>query len=157
MDRYFIRIKAVRQGQIKGTANLRGSNDWIEGVKFSMDVIAPHDPGTGQLAGKTQFQPVLISKKWDAASPQLLQAFSTHEQLSELILEFVEKSTTGVETPSQRITLSNASIINIKRYVDYTGPAGARPLEEISFVWQKMTVNDVVGNTSFSTSWSSPP
>jgi len=43
MSQFYLSIKGVRQGQFKGTPNLRNSNDWMTGTRFSMQVDVPYD------------------------------------------------------------------------------------------------------------------
>ena len=68
-------------------------------------------------------------------------------------LRFVHTTSTGVEETSQTITLSNATISEVRRYVDFTaaaGSAGQLELEDVSFLFQRIVVEDVPGKTSFS-------
>ena len=63
---------------------------------------------------------------------------------------------TGVEETSQSITLTNATISKVRRYVDFTAPSGSAgqlELEDVSFLFQRITVEDVPGRTSFTDNW----
>ena len=108
---------------------------------------------TGHASGKRQYQPITVTKEWGAASPQILQAAATNETLNTVSLRFVHTTSTGVEETSQTITLSNATISEVRRYVDFTaaaGSAGQLELEDVSFLFQRIVVEDVPGKTSFS-------
>ena len=108
MSQFYLSIKGVRQGQFKGTPNLRNSNDWMTGTRFSMQVDVPYDSGTGHPTGRRRYVPLIISKEWGAASLQILQALATSETLNPVILEFIHTGAEGDESVWQRITLTNA-------------------------------------------------
>jgi|SRR6516162_2659531 hypothetical protein len=68
MSQFYLSIKGVRQGQFKGTPNLRNSNDWMTGTRFSMQVDVPYDSSTGHPTGRRRYVPLIISKEWGADS-----------------------------------------------------------------------------------------
>ncbi len=153
MDHYYFSVKGARQGQFKGIQNFRGSNDWMVGSRFTMQVRVPTDAATGRSTGRRRYQPLTISKQWSAASPQFLQALTTGETLTVVILEFIRKSSTGDESLWQRIKLTSAAIIDMNRSADFAALDQMRELEEITLAWQKITVEDVIGGTSFTDNW----
>ena len=160
MEHYSFSIKGVRQGQFKGELrNLKGREDWMAGVRFSMQVSVSRDPATGQASGKHRHQPLSIVKEWGQASPQILQALATAELLNPVVLEFTRTGLSGEEAVFQRVTLTNALVADVRRYLDFTAaPADSvfRELEEILFTYQKITVEDVIGNTTFADDWFGP-
>jgi type VI secretion system secreted protein Hcp len=160
MEHYSFSIKGARQGQFKGELrNLKGRDDWMAGFRFSMQLSVPRDATTGQASGRRRHQPVSISKEWGLASPQILQALATAEVLNPVVLEFSRANPSGEELVFRRITLTNAVISDVRRYLDFTAPpAGStsRELEDILFTYQKITVEDAIGNTSFTDDSSGP-
>lgn len=61
-----------------------------------------------------------------------------------------------MEETSQTITMTNAMISEVRRYIDFTaaaGCAGQLELEDVSFLFQRIVVEDVPGRTSFSDDW----
>jgi type VI secretion system secreted protein Hcp len=153
VDHYYFSVKGARQGQFKGIQNFRGTNDWMVGSRFTMRVNAPTDAATGRSTGRRRYQPLTISKQWSAASPQFLQALTTAETLSVVVLEFMHKISAGEESLWQRITLTNATITEVNRIADFAALDQLRDLEEITLAWQKITVEDVIGSTSFTDNW----
>jgi len=150
MSQFYLSIKGVRQGQFKGTPNLRNSNDWMTGTRFSMQVDVPYDSSTGHPTGRRRYVPLIISKEWGAASLQILQALATSETLNPVILEFIHTGAEGDESVWQRITLTNASILDVRRYADFGAreiEQGPHEMEDISFVFQKIAVDDLIGST----------
>jgi type VI secretion system secreted protein Hcp len=156
VPQFFVTIKGAKQGQFKGELHEAGHTAEIGGLRLSMQLDIPHDAATGRASGKRQYQALTITKEWGAASPQILQAAATDEILTTISLQFVRTTSTGVEETSQTITLTNAAISEVRRYVDFTAPegsAGQLELEDVSFVFQRIVVEDVPGRTSFSDDW----
>jgi len=159
----YIAVKGQRQGQFKSENTLANRKDrWIPILSFEMDVQAPHDSATGAASGKRQFNPVTIVKKWGAASPQGLSACATNEDLPEVVIEFTKTNVNGAEYVFQRITLTDATIVEVKRFThaqDGTlllrpGEQDALELDRWSFVFRKIEVADNDGKTSFTDNWS---
>ena len=121
-----------------------------------MELDVSLDTATGHASGKRQYKPLTITKEWGAAPPQILKAAATSEVLATVSLGFVHTTPTGAEETSQTITLTNAIISGVRRYVDFTAPAGnpgQLELEDVSFVFERIMVEDVPGHTSFADSW----
>jgi type VI secretion system Hcp family effector len=85
--------------------------------RFQYSVESPLDSATGQSSGKRQHKPIVITKEWGAASPQIFQALTTNEILSSVDFEFTKNSTGEKEVVYQRITLTNAQITRVNSYV----------------------------------------
>ncbi len=148
----YISVKGGKQGQFKGEsfqAKRRGK--WMTVLSISMDLQTPRDPATGQASGKRQWRPLKIVKEWGAASPQGLAACSTNENLTEVRIEFVKLNARGMEYVYQAITLVDAFLSEVRRFVteDAVQSAVATPLEEWSFTFRKIEVVDNDGKTSF--------
>ena len=159
MPLFFVIIKGSKQGQFKGELLEAGHTGEIGGLRLSMELNVPLDVATGHASGKRQYKPLTITKEWGAASPQILQAAANSEVLTTVSLQFVQKTPTGTEETSQTITLTNATISEVRRYVDFTAPpagsAGQLEPEDVSFTFERITVEDVPGHTSFADSWQS--
>jgi type VI secretion system secreted protein Hcp len=122
-----------------------------------MDVASPRDAATGQASGKRQYQPLVIRKEIDAASPQFLQAVATNEVLVSVAIEFLASDADGEEAVVYTVELTNATAVTFEQSVDTAETGGplvdTRLLERISFVFQRITVSSVAGETSFSDDW----
>ncbi len=128
---FYISIEGQKQGKFKGesgrgapngegTDNGRGlGRNKIAGVRFVSEASSPRDVATGQASGKRIHKPILVTKEWGAASPQLFQALVTNENLTD---------TTG-------------------------DPYDAHELEDVSFVFQKIEVENKEGKTQAVDSW----
>jgi hypothetical protein len=61
-----------------------------------------------------------------------LQALATGEVLNPVVLEFTRASLAGEESVFQRITLMNAVVADVRRYLDFTA---APPFKERHYSW----------------------
>ncbi len=161
--RAYISVKSSKQGQFKGESTAASRKDlWIPILAFRMEVLSPLDTATGQATGRRQYKPVAIVKEWGAASPQGLAACTTNEVLETVLIEFMKINPAGVEYVYQRVTLTQATIIDVTRYThaqDGTlllapGSAETMELESWSFVFRKIEVDDIEGKTTFIDNWS---
>ena len=155
---FYVTITGAKQGAFKGESTNAKHTQSIEGLGFSFDTQTPVDPTTGQASSKRQHSPITITKEWGAASPQLLQALTTNEVLTSVVFEFVFTSPTGVEQAFQTITLTNATVVEQRRYINYPplahgGQSDRQELEEISFVFQKIELTDTAGGTTATDDW----
>lgn len=99
MAHFFVSIKGSKQGQFKGELHEAGHTAEIGGLRLSMKLDVPQDAATGRASGRRQYQPLIITKEWGAASPQILQAAATNEVLTTVSLRFVHTTTTGWRRP----------------------------------------------------------
>ena len=166
---FYISIEGQKQGKFKGESG-RGApseegtdndrslgSDKIAGVRFVSETSSPRDVATGHASGKRTHKPILITKEWGAASPQLFQALVTNENLKSVLFEFVKTNAKGEEEIYHTITLTNAAVSNIKSYLDLTDTTGdaydAHELEDVSFVFQKIEMENKEGKTQAVDSW----
>ena len=161
--RAYVSVKGSKQGQFKSESTAATRKDkWIPILAFHMEVVSPLDTATGQATGKRQYKPIAIVKEWGAASPQGLAACAANEVLDEVLIEFMKTNPNGVEYVYQRVSLTQATIVDITRYThaqDGTlllppGSAETMELESWSFVFRKIEVDDTDGKTSFIDNWS---
>lgn len=155
----YCKIKGARQGQFKGEGvQMTGPRaGLIPLVRFASGATAARDVSSGMATGKRQWQPIRITKQWGAASPQLLQALTTNEQLPSVVFEFFRPDKAGKEQLHYRITLQNAFVSSISSSLDLTGPAGApyagHELEDVELTFQSIMVEDVAGTTTATDNW----
>jgi type VI secretion system secreted protein Hcp len=153
---FYITIKGQKQGTFKGNSTAAGYVGKSLGIKFQYEVTSPRDLATGQASGKRMHKPFVITKEWDAASPQLLQASATNELIKLVMLEFFRTTPTGQRALHYTIKLTNASISNLKQYVADPVMAAeydVSEMEEVSFTYQKIEVSHVEGKTTAQDDW----
>jgi type VI secretion system Hcp family effector len=106
---YFAKITGTKQGTLRGDSTKPNRKNWIELTGFDMGVLAPLDAAGGMASGKRQHKPFVITNAFGASTPQLLQAWRTQEQLSEVIVEGTHQ---GSESVTSRVVLTQAQIVH---------------------------------------------
>ncbi len=150
---FYVTIKGARQGVFKGSSTNAAHRDQIVGIRFSVQVSSPRDSATGQASGRHNYSVLLITKEWDAASPQLFTALATSEALQSVDLEFVRAAPDGREYVFETIRLSQAAVNSVRQYIGVPSagdPADARALEDVSFSYRKIEIVNTEGKTTFS-------
>ena len=150
---YYLSFKGKTQGQVKGSSTKSSHPDkWVEVTSFKMGV--PRDSASGLPSAKKN-KPLVITKESDSASPLLLQAHWAGEVLTEVILETRVKGHVF-----KRITLTGAVLAGTGRSLRPLSPEhvpsqGQKTpfLEEYSFTFDKILVENVAGSTSTSDDW----
>jgi type VI secretion system secreted protein Hcp len=152
-----VAIRGAKQGQFKGDSTSRGAEKWIRCSQFLLSLTAPRDAATGLPTGKRQYAPIVITKEWDAASPQIFQAASTNEVLPQVELEFLRSNPAGMESVFETVTLTNATISAVKQYIGFPDagePPNPHPQENVSFTFQKIEITNAEGKTTAVDDWS---
>jgi type VI secretion system secreted protein Hcp len=146
----YLTVVGRKQGTFKGDGlTSRLHLDQMLASAFDYGLTSPRDPATGLATGKRQHKPVVITKEWGPSMPQFLQAAATNEQLTKVTMEFWDTDRTGVQRLHFVVTLTNASISEIKQHL-----ASDLLTEDLSFTFQKITVEDKIGKTTFTDNWS---
>ncbi len=157
----YLTVIGKKQGQFKAEGVAAQHKAAIPVLAFTMELNSPRNTATGQATGKRQYQPVTIVKEWGAASPQGLAACATNEVLTTVKIEFSKTKPTGEEYTFQTVTLTNATLSDVRRYTgDAEAAKGLQPsskepadLERWSFTFQKIEVDDADGKTTFVDDW----
>jgi len=159
-QRFFVTIEGEKTGAFKGESLLQRHQGQLEGLGFQYGLSLSYDLETGQASGKRQHGSVTMTKAWGAASPQLFQALVNNELLKVVTFEFYRVDRSGVEALFQKVTLDQATVASINQHVEPTYvPATANypELEEIGFVFQRITIENVPGATKGMDDWQSAP
>src|SRR5271169_1236319 len=126
------------QGAVQGTFKGQGAGrdkDKIAGVAISYGLTVPKDPASGFRTGKRQHKPVVFTKEWGAASPQLFQAIVTNETLTSVLFEFISTNALEKEEVDYIVELTNATISGFRGSLHLGEKAGpivdSRELEVI--------------------------
>ncbi len=157
---FYVTIRGVKQGIFKGqSTNSKHANE-MQGLQFMAQVTSPRDAATGMASGKRQYSPIVFTKQWDAASPQLLEALTSNESLSLVEFDFIRTSATGEESVYETIKLTNATISSLKRYIGFPDagePPDARALEDVGITFQKIEISNNDGKTTAMDDWTAGP
>lgn len=145
----YVTVVGKKQGTFKGDGlTSRAHLDQMLASAFDYGLVSPRDLATGQASGKRQHKPVVITKEWGPSMPQFLQAAATNEQLTKVTMEFWDTDRTGVQRLHFVVTLANASVAEVKQHL-----ASDLLTEDLSFTFQKITVEDKIGKTIFTDDW----
>jgi len=148
----YVKVVGKKQGTFKGDGlTARGHLDQMLASAFDYGLVSPRDPASGQATGKRQHKPVVITKEWGPSMPQFLQAAATNEQLTTVTMEFWDTDPRGMQRLHFMVTLTNASVSEVKQRL-----ASDLLTEDLSFTFQKITVEDRIGKTTFMDDWASP-
>ena len=103
----------------------------------------------GRAAMRRVSDPVVIVRNEDEASPFFVKAAASGETLTSVVFEF--KRTVGTTTEVyQTVTLTNAVVSSVREI----NGNGARPMQEVSFTFQKIEYSNKDGAAAAPTSWS---
>jgi len=145
--RLYAKVVGAHQGTLAGDATARGHEGWIEGRGFGYSVKSDRDAATGHATGRRRHGPVVLATSWNAASVKLFQALVGNEVLTSVTFEFPAIDAAGVEHIAQRVTLTDAFVAGLTRADDASqGETG--PTEQVSFVFGKITIEDVAGQVT---------
>lgn len=155
----YLRLKAEKQGEIKGSVTQKGREGSIMVIAVSHEIISPRDAASGLPSGKRMHKPFVITKELDKASPLLYAALTNNENVPEWELQFWQPSNTGAEKQHYTVKLTNANIASINfRLLNNKNPELMKyaEFEEIAFTYQKIewTWND--GGITALDDWESP-
>ncbi len=169
---FYVTIEASKQGAI--TVQEPAPHHWQEGKIRGLDFAyeAEVTASAGQIGGQIHRGPVRLTKAWDSATPQLLQAFSENEVLTTVLFEFFEQSASGAESLHHTIELDEAVIAHLHWYVvggQSAHPAGGttpgtpvpaptrghgpNELEDVTFSFKTMHVEHEQAHTAAADSW----
>jgi type VI secretion system secreted protein Hcp len=144
---------------IKGdpTQTSLGRADSIECVYFEQSVITAREAGSSLATGRRQYQPLLIRKRIDKASPLLMKALCDNTVI-EGVFKFYRPNPTGDGTTEQfyTVAIKKARIASIKLVVpDTIVPASSTepPLEEVAFVFHTIGWTYTNGGVTHEDTW----
>jgi type VI secretion system secreted protein Hcp len=158
---YLLSVKGQRQGQFKAEGFAAASNK-IRCIGFEYNIQSPRDSATGQASGKRQHGSITIIKEWGASSPLFHNALTTNEALTSVEFQFTKTDArTGSEVIYHTITLTNATVAEIKQYIapkglaegaKHTAASDSVGYEEITLVFdQGLIMANVEGKTTTGT------
>ncbi len=121
-----MKVEGTKQGVISGSGNGAGSA-WTNLTSF------------------TQSTPIVVTKQTDPASPKLFQAYNGHEQLKYVILQLTKKLADGRQVRDRIIKLTDVVISKVNKK--------APDLEELSFTYRTIQIQNVAASTSTADDW----
>ncbi len=111
---------------------------------YQSELVVPRDAATGMASGRRQWKPIVVTHVVGGSSPEFLNSAATNEILTKVVINFYRTDRFGREVNYFRVTLTNAALSDVREY-----SAGTDVLEDDSFVFQKIDVQDLVAHTEF--------
>jgi len=133
----------------------------IECVYYEQAVKTAREAGSGMATGRRQYEPLLIRKRIDKASPLLAKSLVQNEVI-EGVFKFFRPKPSGDGTTEQffTVTIKQGRVASQKHIVpDTIVPASSTepPLEEITFVFHTISwrfSSDAANGIEHEDSWS---
>ena len=153
----YVVVEGTKQGLFANESNVGNHPNRLVGRDFDYLVKVPRDVATGMVSGKRQHGPVVFTKEWGAASPQLFQALVSNEVLKSVVFEFYQTNKdTGEEQLAGTVKLTNATVVEIHQYGAGAGSTGTtqhassydgRRFEDVSFTFSSIEIQHLLGKT----------
>jgi len=134
----FLRLDGETQGLIKGGVTQKGREGLIEVTSWSWGAERNFQGTTA--SGSPTASEFHITKRRDRATPHLLNAFASNERFDEWRFDLYDPSVQGVEMNTMRIELLNARLASDRYGGVDTGASNPPDHEELTFVFEKITV-----------------
>ncbi|HWL86524.1 MAG TPA: type VI secretion system tube protein TssD [Polyangiaceae bacterium] len=156
---FYISIKGKNQKQFKPESKVAGRTEkHMPCIKFAMASAVPVDANSGEAKGHRQHKPLIITKEWGAASPQILQAHWTNEVLDEVVIDVCARGPDGKKViVVEQIKLTDAVITSVERYSAASAKAAVETdvqhLEDVGFRFRKIEVENKEAGTATSDDW----
>lgn len=146
----YVDIKGKTQGEFPGDApplELGKHPHEIAAFSLGYDVDAPHNPLTGQVAGRRQHKPVVFTHDVSVATPAIFTALVNSEVLTTVTITVMKVDLNGVTSPHYTMKLTNAHVASLRQFNEEN-----QLLEEVSLVFERIEI--IVGTKSAADSWS---
>ncbi len=139
-------LKANGQ-KIESDLSRDGSLDLLS---YEQSVTTAREAGSGIATGRRQYQPLLIRKRIDKASPLLMKAL-TENQVIEGTFSFSHPIRNGASIVEEyyRVEIKNARVASYKMVADASG----EPMEEVTFVFQTIKWTYTNGGVTHEDTW----
>ena len=145
----------IAGSQVEGESRIASMDreNTIECSAFTYNLDAPWDPPTGKLTGRRQHGPVTITKRIDRSTPLLLKALCENEPVTEAKFRFFRPAVSGAGNEEQFYTVILedgfvSSVQQVSRDTIVGGEKAPPMMEEVSFVFQRITWTYEIGGAT---------
>ena len=155
----YLTIVAERQGPIHGSVTQKGRENKSLVIGVQHEIVCPRDPQSGIPTGRRLHKPFTIKKELDKATPLLMAALCTNENLPEVRIEFWTAGPTGQEKQHYTVRLTNANISGITfKKANIRSPKLVRfpEYEEVAFTYEKIEWTWTEGGITAGDDWETP-
>jgi type VI secretion system secreted protein Hcp len=141
---------------IEGEDTVLGARDVIQLFGYEAGAAAPFDASTGQPTGVRRYQPIVIRKRIDKATPLLLDAFSRNQVVTEATFRFFRPSGTGMQHYFT-VTLTNGRIASVNHSTSASTDPSEPVTEEVGIVFQTITWEHIPSGATAGDDWGTNP
>ena len=138
-------ITGSAQGAIQGDNTTKDGPGAVVVREIGFQLNRPVDASSGLPTGQIRFAPFSLVKEPDRATPKLLKAAVTGEQLT-VEIKWFRSLATGVEQQYFTVRLENALVVSMESQGDVTVAGGV--LESLSLSYGKLVMTDVINGTT---------
>lgn len=133
----FLKIEGTKQGLIKGESKDDAHKDEIDVVTWSWGMQSHASIQSGQQAGKTSINELVVTKRADRASTAIMSSLRNNEIIKKATLTVRKAGASPLEY--MKIILQQARIVS---YATSAGraDAGTEVTETMGFAFKKITV-----------------
>lgn len=150
MYEFYVTIVGAAQGRFHGETTQEPHLGKLVGLSYDQPGAATDTAGRGRQA-RAGFEPVRFTKQWGAASPQLLQALVTAEELRTVVFEFIGTNEAGEQSVFHRVTLFGARVVSLRPFIDLDAEPSSLmplpPLEEVGLSFEGLRVENLAHRT----------
>ena len=144
----FVVIEGTKQGKFKGEAREPHAHQ-LAALEFEYEVKSPRDIASGQASGKRQHRPIVITKEWGPATPQLFQACVTNEVLKSVVLDCYGSSEEQTDELVHTVKLTNATVSR----VDHRYDSQRGHFEKVELTFQKIELSSTISKLTATDDW----
>jgi type VI secretion system secreted protein Hcp len=137
----YLYLKGKNQGKIEGDCVQKGREEAILVYAHDHEIEIPKDTHTGLPTGQRIHKPFTIAKKYDCATPKVLQACTSGEQMELSRLELFRINEKGKEEHFYTMLLGQAIIVKVRYSTPLTFLESSKPyhnMEYISFTYSSI-------------------
>ncbi|MEY4504690.1 MAG: hypothetical protein RL154_986 [Pseudomonadota bacterium] len=137
----YLTLEGSSQGAMDGSCEQKSREKTIEVFAIEHNIMIPKDPQTGQPTGSRQHQPFCITKPLDKASPKIMQAVASGEQMSKFELKYFRINDKGQEEHYYTVKLEKAIVVTrnvAKKNIKLDEYKNLTDLETVSFTYEKI-------------------
>jgi type VI secretion system secreted protein Hcp len=142
----YLKMTGLTHGPIRGGCAQQGHENAILVYGLQHQVEIPRDPRSGLPAGKRIYQPLVLTKQVDCATPIIQNACAIGEKLAEVVIEFYRITSSGMEELYFKIKLENAIIVSARIFKPLTFLEENKPyhdMEELALAFEKIVISYV--------------
>jgi type VI secretion system secreted protein Hcp len=134
---------------IEGSSKVSGREGMVEILEFHHNTYIPTEPKAGVPSGTARFEPILLVKNYDKASPKLYEAVWKGKTIPKIEIHWYQINDEGIETEYFTHTLTKVKVLSVKAWmphVDDKRYESFKHMEEVGLRPEKMDVLFVDGN-----------